>query len=222
MSRKIRGAVFDIDGTLLDSMKIWNDAGERYLKTCGKKAEDGLADILFEMSMEEGAQYMKDRYGLEKTIEEISSGVLAAVEGFYRNEAELKPGAQELLEAFASRGIRMTVATSSDRRHIEGALHRLGILKYFSRVFTCSEVGAGKSSPLIFHAAMDEMGTEPGETCVIEDGLYAVETAKKAGLMTVGVYDSASDSDWDKLRETADVWLCSLEEQNKIWEFVSV
>ena len=118
MSRKIRGAVFDIDGTLLDSMKIWNDAGERYLKTCGKKAEDGLADILFEMSMEEGAQYMKDRYGLEKTIEEISSGVLAAVEGFYRNEAELKPGAQELLEAFASRGIRMTVATSSDRRHI--------------------------------------------------------------------------------------------------------
>lgn len=212
----IRGAIFDVDGTLLDSMYIWDQAGARYLQSVGAEAEPGLNRILFSMSLADGAVYLKETYGLTQSLEEIHQGILDIVDAFYREEAQAKAGVRELLEAFSAKGVAMTVATSSDKRQIRSALQRLDLAKYFQEIFTCGEVGVSKNEPVIFHRAAALMGTKPENTCVVEDGLYAVRTANKAGYVTIGVYDASSDHDWQDLKQEADLALETLEDTEYI------
>lgn len=210
--RDIRGAIFDVDGTLLDSMKIWDQAGARYLESLGKEPEQGLNKILFSLSLADGAAYLKKTYDLTQTEEEIHQGVLDVVDAFYRDEAQAKAGVRELLAALSAKGVAMTVATSSDKRQIRTALERLDLAKYFQELFTCGEVGGSKNEPEIFHRAAALMGTTPEDTCVVEDGLYAVRTANNAGYYTIGVYDASSHDDWQDLQKEADLALESLED----------
>lgn len=106
----------------------------------------------------------------------------------------------------------MVVATSTDRVHAEAALKRTGIYDYFERIFTCSEVGEGKSKPDIYEEAAAELGTKRTATWVFEDALYAIKTAKKAGFRTVGLYDETSKKEQEKIRGTADIYLKEIEE----------
>ena len=103
----IKGMIFDADGTLLDSMPIWDDLGARYLKGIGIEAEPGLSEILFCMSLEESAAYMKRTYGLSQTEEEIRNGVLAKLDDFYVNEVQAKPGVSEFLRTLHERKVPM-------------------------------------------------------------------------------------------------------------------
>ncbi|WP_373211861.1 HAD family hydrolase [Ruminococcus sp. 5_1_39BFAA] len=206
----MRGAIFDVDGTLLDSMPIWMDAGARYLKALGLVPEEGLGDKLFSMTMTEGADYLNHAYGLQKEPSRIITEINAIVEEFYFGEAPLKPGAMELLGQMRAAGMKLSVATSTDHHLIEGAFRRLGILEYFSGIFTCSQVGAGKDKPLIYEMAAQAMGTAPAETCVLEDALHALVTAKKAGFFTIGIYDEASAAKQEELQKEADLYGKSL------------
>lgn len=203
----IKAAIFDVDGTLLDSMGIWEDVGARYLREIGIEPEEGLGKILFPMTIEEGAAYVKERYGLSEGIFEIKQGVLAMVKDFYYTEAPLKKGVKEFLKELSDREIPMAVASSGEKECIEAAFSRLGIGKYFKGIFTCGEVGKGKGDPLIYETAGKCLGEKASETYVFEDALYAIWTAKKAGFRTVGVYDRYSQEDTEELRETADVYL---------------
>ena len=211
-----------MDGTLLDSMKIWDNAGERYLQSRGRQAEPGLSRILFPMSLADGATYLKETYELPETTGEIHQGILDIVDAFYHDEAQAKAGVRELLEALSAKGVAMTIATSSDKRQIRSALERLDMAKYFQEIFTCGEVGVSKNEPVIFHQAAALMGTTPEDTCVVEDGLYAVRTANKAGYFTVGVYDASSRDDWQDLQKEADLALESLEDVQRIIEELAV
>ena len=220
--RNIRGAIFDVDGTLLDSMKIWDDVGDRYVRSRGREPEPDLNRILFTMSLADGAVYLKETYDLTETPEEIQQGILDIVDAFYRDEAQAKAGVSELLAALSAKGVAMTVATSSDKRQICNALERLDLAKYFQEIFTCGEVGVSKNEPEIFHRAAALMGTTPENTCVVEDGLYAVRTANKAGYYTIGVYDASSHDDWQDLQKEADLALQSLEDVQGIIEKLTV
>ena len=214
----IRGAIFDVDGTLLDSSAVWDDAGAKYLASIGITAEEGLGRKLFEMSLDEGAVYMKETYHLQQSREEILAGVLQVVEDFYYDEAPLKEGAADFVYSLADRGIPMVIASSSKKEHIEAALKRLGIRHHFRKIFTCNEVGIGKHDPKIFMEASALLGTLPGETWVVEDGLYAMKTAKAAGFRVLGVYDEASSEDWEEIEKTADLAMKNLSEFDIFWE----
>ncbi len=213
----IRGAIFDVDGTLLDSSAVWDDAGAKYLASIGIAAEEGLGRKLFEMSLDEGAAYMKNTYHLQQSREEILTGVLQVVEDFYYDEAPLKEGAADFVRSLAERGIPMVIASSSKKEHIEAALKRLGIRHHFRKIFTCNEVGIGKHDPKIFMEAAALLGTMPGETWVFEDGLYAMKTAKEAGFRVLGVYDEASSGDWEEIQQTADLAMKDLSEFDIFW-----
>ena len=206
----IKGVIFDVDGVLLDSMGIWTDLGARYLVSIGKTPEEGLAEILFSMSMEQGAEYLREHYSIGLTAEEIGTGLQDMLRDFYYYEVQAKPGAQQLLQAVSSAGIKITAATSSPREHIERALERNGLLSYVDRLFTNAEIGKSKHSPDIYDAAAGHMGTAPGETCVFEDSLYALRTAAAAGYHTVGVYDSKGESDQEGLRGSAEIYIHEL------------
>lgn len=206
----IKGAIFDVDGTLLDSMEIWEDAGARYLRRVGVEPEVNLSEILYPMTMAEGAEYVKERYYLAFALDEIIQGVLDTVRDFYFYEAPLKLGAKELLSWMKEKNIPVAAATASDREHIKAAFERLGIDGYFRRIFTCSEVGAGKKNPLIYEKAAAYLGANPGEILVFEDALYALATAKNAGFCTVGVYDRFSEDEQEELSRRADIYLRNL------------
>ena len=203
----IKGVIFDVDGVLLDSLEIWTDLGARYLAGRGKEPEEALADILFSMSMEEGAAYLKEHYSLPETAGQIHEGLKALLRDFYYYEAEAKPGAAVLLGAVRSAGIRITAATSSPRDLIEKALERNGLAVFIDRIFTNGETGKSKHFPDIYNAAASYMGTEPEKTLVFEDSLYALRTAASAGYRTAGVADRRGEPDQEGLRRAADIYI---------------
>lgn len=208
----IKGAIFDIDGVLLDSMGIWDDLGARYLRSLGKIPEEGLNKILFSMSMEQGAEYLNEHYGLNKSVKETVDGIGRMLEDYYFYEVLLKPGAKEILEFLKSKSIKIAAATSSPRTHIEKALSRNGLLGYIDKIYTTGEVGVSKHSPDIYNLAADYLKTKPEETLVFEDSLYALKTAKEAGYVTVGVYDEKGESDQEGLKNQADLYLKKLDD----------
>lgn len=216
----IKGVIFDIDGVLLDSLGIWDDLGARYLVSIGVEPEEGLNEILFSMSMEQGAAYLNEHYRLQKTDTEILTGISKMIEAFYFDEVLPKSGAKELLEFMKAKGIRMTAATSSPRIHVEKALERNGMLGFLERIFTNTEVGASKHSPEIYEQAATYMGTKPEETLVFEDSLYALKTADDAGFVTVGVYDIKGETDREGVKNTGKYYVTELNEFPAVFETI--
>ena len=214
----IRGAVFDLDGVLLDSMGIWKDLGARYLRSLHIQPEPGLNEILFAMSMEQGAAYLKEHYPLPQSEAEIGEGIARMLEDYYFYEVPAKLGAAALLNFLAERGIPMAAATSSPRTHVTRALERLGLLPYLQAVFTTGEVGVSKHEPAIYHLAAERLGTAPEETLVFEDSLYALKTARAAGYCTVGVFDVHGEEDQAGLKAAAEVYLTALPEFPGHWD----
>lgn len=211
----IRGAIFDLDGVLLDSMAVWHDLGVRYLQKRGIEPEDGLSQILFSMSMEQGADYLKNQYHLPDTPQEILSGIEQMMQDFYFYEVQPKEGAKELLQFLQEQNVKMIAATSSPREHVTKALQRTGLLDYLQQIYTTGEVGISKHSPLIYRLAAESLGTKPEETLVFEDSLYALKTAKKAGFRAIGVYDADGETDQEGVRQTGELYLQTLNEFRK-------
>ena len=203
---RIRGAIFDVDGTLLDSMFIWDTVGETYLRSIGYQPKENLNETFKNMSLHQAARYYQTEYGVTRSIDEIMDGVNAMLERYYRFEVPLKPGVAELLERLRQDGVRLCIATVTDRHLVEAALDRCGVLSCFGEIFTCNEVGHGKDEPDIFEAALRFLGTEKSETVVFDDSLYAIRTAKETGFPVAAVYDS-HEKEQDKVRLLADIYL---------------
>lgn len=203
----IRAAVFDLDGVVLDSMSIWKDLGARYLLRRGLTPKPGLGELLFAMSMEQGADYLRTHYPLPEGTD-VLADLSAMLRDFYYDEVPEKDGARTALAFLREQGVSVTAATSSPRAHVTRALERLGLLPYFKAIYTTGELGISKHQPDIYHLAAQ--GTPPGQTLVAEDSLYALQTAAAAGYRTVGVYDANGEADQQTLRRTADVYVPSL------------
>ena len=187
----IKGAIFDVDGTILNSMGIWNDVGAIYLRKKNKIPKEGLGEILYSMSLTEGAKYMIDNYYLDNSVEEIIEGVLSIINDFYLHKVQTKNGVVNLLKFLRKNNIKMIVATSSDYNQIDKAFKRLKIRNFFIDILTCEKVGKSKSYPDIYLKFAEILGTKPEETLVFEDALFAIKTAEKANFKVVGVYDPA-------------------------------
>ena len=216
----IQGVIFDLDGTLFDSMFIWDTAGEVYLRSIGKEPEADLQKTLKPMSLLQSAQYIREKYHIPLSVEEIMDGVNRTVEGFYFHSVEPKPGVIVFLEELYRRNIKMCIATATDRYQVEAALQRCKMRHFFSEIFTCTEVGSGKDTPDIFRKAMEHLQTDRSNTAVVEDAYHAAHTAKQDGFMVVGVYDS-HESRQQELLQLADVFLPEYLHLNNFWKFAS-
>lgn len=216
----ITGAIFDVDGTLLDSMSIWDTVGEDYLRSIGYQPREDLNEVFKDMSLAQAARYYQTEYGVTLSVEEITAGVNAMLEDFYRHKAALKPGAGEFVRELSRRGVRLCVATATDRYLVEAALERCGVLSCFERIFTCGEAGHGKDEPDIFEAALRFLGTERSETVVFEDALYAARTARAGGFPVAAVYDG-HERGREALKALADLYLTSFSELDLFWRFAS-
>ena len=202
----IKGAIFDLDGTLLDSMFIWDTIGEEYLRSLGKEPHEDLKETFMTLTLEEAAIYYRENYGVTLSVGEIVDGVNSMVEQTYRTRVTLKPGIAEYLAWLKENGVRMCVATVTDRYLVEETLERLGVRHYFSEIFTCAEVGFGKDNPIIYQKALENLGTYKNDTYVFEDLPFALNTAKTDGFPTVGIYDR-HEAHQDELKGLADYYV---------------
>lgn len=210
---RLQSAIFDMDGTLLDSMHIWNDLGPNLLRASGIEPGPELREKVRVMTLQEGAAYCKETYGLPQTVDEIVARIEGQIEDFYFNQVQAKPGVQKFLSLLKMEGVWMYVATATDRRLAEAALKHAGIDQYFRGMLTCPEVGAGKNhSPEIYEMAMRRLRSTKRDTVVFEDALHAIQTAKNAGFRVAAVYDPSSEADQEEIRRTADYYIRSFDE----------
>lgn len=206
----IQGVIFDIDGVLLDSLKIWKDLGKRYIVSLGKTPVSNMNEILYPMSLEEGASFLKNAFHLEKTEQDIIFELGKMIETFYFDEVKAKDGAKEVLEVCMENGISVVCATSSVKSLAEKALERNGLLKYIRHIFTTSEIGKSKSDVLIYDRACLYLGCEKENTLVVEDSLYALLTAKNAGYLIAGVFDENGEKEQKSLKNVSDIYCLNL------------
>lgn len=203
---KISGAIFDMDGTLIDSMYLWEDIGVKYARSQGVEPKPGFEEEISEMSMEMVSEYIQKEYGISQTADEIRAGINKLVEPLYRDEVPAKKGVMAFLDEMKRRGVPMCVATATDIQLVEMVLGRLDMIKYFEGIYTCTMVGAGKQFPDVYEAALKKLGTPKSETFVFEDAVYAARTAKTAGFPIAAVYEPATGEEgWHELKAMADI-----------------
>ena len=215
----IKAAIFDADGTLLDSMPIWSGVGSGYLRSMGIEAKDDLDERFKEISLYQSALILKEEYGLPMSLEEIGAGINKMVDHLYAESVPLKPGVVELLKGLRHRGVKMCVATASEAYQIRMALERCGVAHYFEDVISCVDVGHGKDEPHIFHECMKLLGSKTEDTFVFEDALYSVKTARNAGIACIGVYDEAM-SYQEELISMVQYYIKDYRELDGFWGFI--
>lgn len=201
------GAIFDMDGTLTDTMPVWETTGERFMAAHGLAMPPGMMDDLKSMGMIQTAGYLRARFSLAESPQAIIDEMNKLVEKGYYETAPAKRDILPFLEKLREKGVAMCVATATDRHLAEAILRRTGLAGYFRFIITCTEAGAGKDTPLIYEQAIKRLGTPKTDTLVFEDAPHAVRTAKGAGFRVVAVQDDSCREDERAIRETADLFI---------------
>ena len=214
-------AIFDMDGTLLDSTGMWDVVAERVLARWGKRLTPQDRDETISMTIEGTAQYYVDRCHLPLTVQEVADCIRAEARRAYTSEAVLKPEVIPVLDALRDKGVRLCVASGTDKPLVDAALAHAGILDRFEFTLSC-QTPRGKESPEVYLRALEAFGgPDPARVMVFEDSPAALATAKKLGLYTVAVWDTYTADAWPALRQTADSlcerwpdWLAQTQESN--------
>ena len=210
---RLQSAIFDMDGTLLDSMPIWKDLGSGMLRDMGIEPAPELEEKMKVLSLRDGVAYCKEFYHLPQPLEELIHSIQGKVERFYCGEVRAKPGVEKFLSLLKMEGVWMYVATATDRPLAEAALRHAGIDHYFRGMITVAEAGKGKSeSAEIYERAMRRLQSNKKDTVVFEDALHAVRTAKAAGFRVAAVYDASAEEDQPEIQRLADYYIRSFEE----------
>jgi HAD superfamily hydrolase (TIGR01509 family) len=187
--KKFKYNIFDLDGTLLNSMPAWNNLGKDYLLKLGIEPPDNLNEIIAPMSMTESALYFQKTFKVKLSVEKIIEEIKKLIRDKYKYNVGLKPYVKDYLKRLKNEQAIMCVATATPLELAKTALIRNEIIEYFSFIVTCDEVGTGKNKPDIFYLAANKLNAQPSEIVVYEDADFALTTANDAGFYTVGVFD---------------------------------
>lgn len=208
----MQASIFDLDGTLLDSMHIWADVDAEFLKRRGITVPADYTGIITPMSLDEAAVYTIDRFKLAESVEDLKQEWNRMVELAYTHDVGLKPYVREYLSSLKQSGMKLAVATSLPRSLYEPALANNDLLHLFDICCSTDEVGVGKRRPDIFLLAAERLATAPSFCAVYEDLLEAIISAKQAGMTTYAVYDESSEASWQHMVEIADAAIYSFKD----------
>ncbi len=207
---KVKGAIFDMDGTLVESLMFWDylwvQIGLKYMNDAGFKPSPEIDRMVRTMIYRDAMLYFKKHYCISATDEEFLHFTANGIPDFYKTVAHPKPGAVAVLEHLKGRGIKLCLASATDMHEIKMALACYDMAKYFDTVLSCADLGVGKDKPDIYLSALQKMGLVAEEVCVVEDSYVALETAKAVGFQTVGVFDRYNFGH-DRLEKASDIYL---------------
>lgn len=215
MYKEIKGVIFDVDGTLIDSMWIWRQVDIEFLGKRGIPLPDRLQSDIEGMSYSETAIYFKARFDLPESLEEIKDEWRIMAEEYYKSHIKLKSGAKEFLELLYDKGLRLGIATSNSRELVDHMLTNHDIRRYFSSIRTSCEVDKGKPHPDVYLKVAEDMGIEPCHCLVFEDTISGVMAAKSAGMKAFAMADEVSEESKDKLIEMTEGYIHSFDEVMK-------
>lgn len=207
MIENFKGAIFDLDGTLLDSMYVWNKIDRDFLGKRGFEVPPDYIDIITPMGFHETARYTIERFGLNESEDAVIDEWNAMAIDEYSHFVKLKPNAREFLLSLRERGIKLAVATATMPELCYAALKNNGIEDLFDNITFISEVGRGKGFPDVYLKAAEKMGVSPSECAVFEDIPTGIAGANAGGFYTVGVYEKTSAHFEDIMKKTANEFI---------------
>ncbi|KYH34348.1 2-deoxyglucose-6-phosphate phosphatase [Clostridium tepidiprofundi DSM 19306] len=212
MFKNIKAAIFDLDGTLIDSMGIWSKIDIDFLKKRNIEFPSDLKDDIESLGFEETSKYFKKRFNLPETIEEIQNEWFDMAYKEYSNNVPLKPYAKEFLEFLKKLGLKIALTTSNCNLLVQATFKKNNIAHLFDVITTTDEVSRGKSFPDVYLLTAKKLNIAPSECIVFEDILPAIKGAKAAGMKVIGVHDTFSEYQKDMIISHADKYINSFNE----------
>lgn len=207
MFAEIDAVIFDMDGTLVDSMWMWHQIDIEYLGRFGIPLPDKLQADIEGMSFHETAVYFKTRFQLEDSIELIKDTWNAMAWDKYEREVPLKPGVIAFLDQCRGRGIKLGIATSNSRELTETIIKTHSLQEYFDCIMTGCDVKKGKPAPDVYLAVADKLQVKPERCLVFEDILPGIMAGKNAGMRVCAVEDAYSADIRTQKQELADYYI---------------
>jgi HAD superfamily hydrolase (TIGR01509 family) len=207
MLDNVNAAIFDLDGTLVDSMDLWKNIDIKYLKKFGLSVPEGLNTAIQHLSFQEVALYFKKTFNISDSVEEIQKEWHAMAYDEYKNNIKLKNGVKEFLSFLKSKNIKMCIATSNTPKLVEAVLQNNNIYDYFESITTTSEVERDKSFPDIYLLAASRLNVSHKHCIVFEDILPAVLSAKSAEMKVIAVEDENAYQDKAELIKSSDIYI---------------
>lgn len=211
MEKGLKGAIFDLDGTIVDSMGMWRSLDKDFITSQGVQYDPEMSKAIMGMTLEQAAEYFNKTLKLGKTTGQILGEWEDYLWDQYQNKIPLKRHSERLIEKWHREGIKMCVATLTDKPLAEAVLKKYGLLGKMEFVRTVAEVGKSKAHPDIYLQCAEEMGLKPQECVVLEDTCHAIETAKGAGF-TVYAIDEATAGSKEKIRSVCDRYINHFDE----------
>ena len=210
--KDIKAVIFDMDGTLVDSMWVWKDIDKLFLSKRNLTMPNDLQKQIEGMSFHETAVFFKKQFNLPESLEEIEDIWNKMAFYKYANEIKLKGNVYDLLIELKRNNILIGIATSNSRLLAEECLKNLKILELFDTIITSGEITRGKPAPDIYLKAACELNVEPSECLVFEDIPNGITAGKNAGMTTCAVYDDFSKHMDDEKKKLADYYINGYEE----------
>lgn len=210
---RLDGAIFDLDGTLVDSMQMWDEAPKALVRRFGGTPSEDLPQVIKTMNLRDSAEYIIRTFHLDCTLGQLMDGLNDLVTDQYRHTVPMKPGADRLLARLAELGVPCGIATASEAFQAQATMERLGLWKYFRFAVSSSQYGS-KTGPGIYLEAARRLGSAPERTLVFEDALHAAQCAKQTGFLVVGVYDPSAEEDQEALKQLCDWYLPRLDDKD--------
>lgn len=211
-------AIFDLDGTVLDSMGVWRDIDYEFLGKRGIPVPEDYLKAISALGFEAAARYTIDRFGFKESPQEIIDEWYNMAIDAYTNDVTLKPGAGEYIRHLRKNGIKLAVATASDEALYKPALIRNGIYDCFDAFVTVRDVTRPKGFPDIYERAAKLLKSDVGECVVFEDVLKGVQGAKQGSFRVIAMRDEHSAFDWDNIKRKADKYIENFDEMmGKLW-----
>ncbi len=210
--KSIQGAIFDLDGTLIDSMAIWEKIDYDFLSKRNLKVPSDLKNKIETLTFEEGANFFKKNFKLKESPEEILKEWHNMVVKEYSHNIKLKNNAKDLLIKLKIKGVKLAVATSNTPELTKLVLEKNKILDLFDSITTISEVNRNKTFPDIYILCAKKLNLPPEKCAVFEDILPAIKSAKAAKMKTIGIYDDSSKDQENKIKEIADYYIYDYKE----------
>jgi len=213
--KNVEAAIFDMDGTLIDSMWVWISINTEYLAKRNLTVPSDLKKDIEHLTFAESAQYFKDRFNIKDSVDEIMGEWNSMASYSYTHNVKLKSGAREYLSLLKTKGIKIGLATSNFRPLVDLVLNNNNILHFFDAITTTDEVARDKNFPDVYLLTAKRLCVEPERCVVFEDILPAVKGAKLAGMKVVGVHDEYSLDQREDIIKISDLYIEKYDELTK-------